>query len=356
MNKLKNFAAAAVILLLMTGLICYSAEVGGAVFAAIDRCCRIIIPSLFAFMAFSRLLIGTGLAGLISRPFNRLFRIVPGIPEGGAALFIISNTAGYPVGAAALSDMVQRGQVSKRTAEIMSIYCCAGGPAFMINAIGVSVFGSFGVGLCVFLAVLSANTVLAAVVNRLYRPDKITPVKTENSISEELIGSVTGAGEAVLKMCAVIVFFSAVMAAAEAAGLFSMLSELPELSEGGKALLRSVFEITNAAQIPQNSYKSIPLLAAICSFGGISVLMQIKCAAGNSISLNKLYKWLPVKGALTFGFTKLYLPLLSDDSIPTFSRSPEIIGNLDNLLPSLCLIMMIFILILQKRLDFFHHM
>ena len=84
-------------------------------------------------------------------------------------IFILGNISGYPIGIKLLSDMVKEEKIPPRTAEIMSCYCYAGGPAFLTGAVGLAVFGSKKVGLLMFLSILTANFLVGMVMNRIFK-------------------------------------------------------------------------------------------------------------------------------------------------------------------------------------------
>lgn len=352
MQIIKKAAAAIIAAAAMTGLIVYSGEVSQAVEESIERCIKIIVPSLFAFMAVSRLLISSGAAEQLSRPLDLTLGKLLKMPRGGTAVFVLSNIAGYPVGASMLTQLRQQGRIGRRSAEAMSIYCYAAGPAYLINAAGLGIYGSRTAGLSLFLSVFTANIILAAAINRIYKPE-LTPAPANGSgLGGQLVSSVTSAGEAMFDMCLMIVFFSALLAAAEASGAFTAIDRAFGLSRSSSVLLRSVFEITASSQLSPSSIGALPALAAACSFGGLCVIFQLRSVIGNSYSLKLFFIWLPIRAALVFLLCKMYDWILLDNYLPTFTQSEQLIVELDNFLPSLCLIMMIFILVFQKRLDF----
>ena len=80
---------------------------------AVDRCMNIIIPSLFVFMALSQILVSSGLYYCVSMPFYPISRFIMGIPPQLFFVFLLGNTAGYPVGVKLLSDLCQRKIISQ---------------------------------------------------------------------------------------------------------------------------------------------------------------------------------------------------------------------------------------------------
>ena len=352
MKKIKGAAAVFIVLIFMTGLIAYSESIADAVSDSIKRCIQVIVPSLFAFMALSGFAIRTGIIDQISKPLDMTIGKLLGMPKGTAALFLVSNTAGYPVGCSMLADGVNSGKLSRRTAEIMSVYCYAGGPAFLVNAIGCGIFRAKACGLSVFFSVLTANLLIAAIVNRIYKPEISAAPVCKKVSSDDLLISVTDAGEKVINMCLIIIWFSAMLSVAENTGLPGLIADSVKLSRSDGIMLRSLLEITNAASLDHNAVGELPTLAAVCSFGGLCVILQVKAIIRKCFGMKLFWTWMPVRMVTVYWLNKLYNWIFMDNSIPAFVSNDNIIVELDNFLPSICLIMMIFILVFQKRLDF----
>ena len=354
MRKNRLTVTPLLLLVLMAGAVLFPAEVSAACADSIMRCVKVIIPSLFMFMAVSKLLIATGASDMLSKPLDKLFSKVLGIPYGGASVFIISNAAGYPVGAGMLSELVSNGRMSRASAEAMSVYCYAAGPAFILNIIGSGVFSDSRVGIVIFLSIIFTNLLLAAIIGRISKPGITSSHPPKINFAEALTDSVASAGDSLLKMCFMIVFFSAITAVADCFGLFSLVENTFGMSGNAMILFRSAFEITNLCSLSSNAAGLIPFVTVICGFGGICVVLQTAAVIHSGYSIKKFLLYLPVRAIMNYAFAKLFCRLMLEDSIPVFVKSEKIIVELDNLLPSICLIMMIFILVLQKRLDFFH--
>ena len=336
------------------GAVLYGEAVNRSIINAAERCIKIVIPSLFLFMSAAGALASTGALDIISKPFDLLFGKILALPKGASALFLISNLAGYPVGMAMLSKLCEKGRIDKRSAEAMSIYSFAAGPAFVINAVGVGIFHDRKLGLILLCSTFCTNIVLAAVINRIYKP-RIRPADNTcpDNLSEVFVGSVTSAGEALLKMSMMIILFSALLAVGDKIGIFSYLRDFFPLSRNGEILIRAAIEITELSALSGTALAAAPAACAVLSFGGICVLLQIKASVGKTLCIKQMIIWLPVRSALSILISKLMIFLFMDNSIPTIAYNDEIIVELDNFIPSICLIMMIFLLVLQKRLDFF---
>ena len=85
-------------------LIKHSEQIAEGVRVALMRCLNVMIPSLFAFLAAAEMLVRGGAYIHLSRPLRPLSRLM-GMPGELGAVFLLSNVAGYPAGAAAIKSL-----------------------------------------------------------------------------------------------------------------------------------------------------------------------------------------------------------------------------------------------------------
>ena len=82
----------------------------------VSLCLELLVPSLFPFFVLSSLLISTGLAGLCARPLTRWMEPLFGVGGAGAAALVLGLVGGYPAGARAVAQLVERGECSREEA------------------------------------------------------------------------------------------------------------------------------------------------------------------------------------------------------------------------------------------------
>lgn len=318
---------------------------------ATERCFNVIIPSLFAFMAASGIIVSSGIYVKLSKPFGLFSKYAIGLPTELFSIFLISNFAGYPVGAKLLCDLYDNKKIDKRTAQTMLCFCFGAGPAFISSAVGLALFGSVQVGMIVFISCAVSNLAIAAV---LCRVCKLQVSETDRKISftpQILTDSVLSAGRSLFGICVLIVFFSTIMTVLDHYGLVSSIalhSGVPD----AEPLIRSLLEISNLTSITGAPYAYIPLVAGICSFGGVCVILQVSALVGGRFSLKPFLLTKPVAAALSvvncFWLRRLMLP----ESLTAFASSQQIFVKVNNFIPSVCLILMIFLLKIKKRVAF----
>ncbi|GAB5082689.1 membrane protein [Hominimerdicola sp. 21CYCFAH17_S] len=315
---------------------------------SIFRCINIIVPSLFAFMAVSGVIIKSRIYSYISKPFHFFSKYILNVPDNLFFIFILGNISGYPIGIKLLSDMVKEEKIPPRTAEIMSCYCYAGGPAFLTGAVGLAVFGSKKVGLLMFLSILTANFLVGMVMNRIF---KLKCLDSGNSFvfkPETVINSITEAGRSLFVMCALIVFFSTIMSVLDSCNVFGLLADNFNITDNGSVLIKSFLEISSVTRITGAPYRLIPLITSICGFGGICVILQIIAVNQNSFSLRMFFLTRGICFIIQYFVSLFIFMLFNNKYVAASAAQTEIIVDFNNFVPSICLIMMIFLLVLRK--------
>lgn len=318
---------------------------------AIERCLNVIIPSLFAFMAMSEIITESGLYSKISAPFALVSKYILKIPPQLFFIFLLGNIAGYPVGIKLLSSMTQKKQISKRTAEIMSCFCYCGGPAFYSGTIGIAVFGNTRAGIIIFLSIVITNLLMSAVLCRIFKIEE-NSFKKEISISPQLFtDSIISAGKSLFTICILVVFFSTVMSAAEHYRIFEILQSLG-FSENAVTLFKSLLEITAISELSGQPFGLLPMAAAVCSFGGICVIIQVIALNKKAFPLKMFMASRLVSALLSAVFCNILSEFILPDSIPAAAITKSCFVKTDNFIPSICLILMILLLMMKKRLAF----
>lgn len=269
--KLTAAAAAAALLALSFS--------GGAVLesarAALSVCAGTILPSLFPFFVLSILLSRLGvprrLGHRLAPPAGRLF----GVSGAGIAALPVGLLGGYPMGAACIAELLERGEIGAREAEHLLLFVNNSGPAFLIGAIGAGVFASPRAGLLLYAAHIGA----ALLTGLLLRgsAEAVSPpldAPESESFAAAFPAAVRQAVSAVLTVCGFVVCFSVLLGLAESWGLFS----LPGLaSQEARVLVSGLFEIGSAVGAMRGLAPSpghLALAAGLVGWGGLSVHCQ----------------------------------------------------------------------------------
>ncbi|MGN0601328.1 MAG: hypothetical protein ACI4I7_01315 [Oscillospiraceae bacterium] len=315
---------------------------------SVQRCINVIIPSLFAFMAFSGIIIGSKIYIYISKPFYPLSKYIFKMPNELFFIFLMGNISGYPIGAKLLVQMTEEHKISSKTASVLNCFCYGGGPAFFTGAIGLTVFSSSKIGLIIFTSAIISNTLIAVILNRIIKP-KYTPEKQSVSLDSDcIVNSVISAGKSMFIICTTIIFFSVIISLLDSNGFFNILKS-SGLSDNQLILIKSVLEISNLSELSGNSISLIPYVAGICSFGGICVLIQIKAIVGRTYSLKYFFISRILSSFLSGIICSLILRFYKPEVVTAAVANAKIVVQPNNTIPTLCLIAMIIIIFMHNE-------
>ena len=340
----KNTAVSLTLTAAAVLLIVFSARLAEDMRQAVLRCINVMVPSLFAFMAVSDLMVRSGAYIPVSKLLRPLTKLL-GLPDSCGALLLISNCAGYPVGASMISRMYDEGRIDKQSAERLLCTCYGGGPAFFCSAVGLAVFGSQKTGLMIFCSCAAANLLVSAVLFRVF-PVKLEQNGSKQRFSAEMLPeSVASAGKGLFNICTMILFFQAVIT------LISPLIEQLPAAENTRKALMSFIEISALSTLRGSPYRLLPLVAGAGSFGGLCVVMQIYVIVGGRLSLRPFIAVRAVCAAVSAGVMYILWHFFGTKAV-TASEDLSIMVNFNNFIPSVCLIMMIFLTVLRKGVAF----
>lgn len=326
-------------------LIIFSKDVTSDVNNALMRCVNVIIPSLFAFMAISDLMIRSGAYIFISKLFAPLAYIIK-LPTELIFAFLLGNTAGYPVGSSVICSLFDENRLDKKSASRLLCTCYNGGPAFFSGAVGLAVFSSSRVGMIIFFSIFLSNIAAAAILNRLF-PIKYEHSKGKTVFKSEMISdSVSSAGIGIFKICGMILVFQTLLT------VLGKCIPTERISDQNLRITADSFlEISNLSALSGLPYRLLPFIAAAGAFGGVCVIMQIHTIVGKRFSIAPFIFARILCSALSAVFCILMNRIFGIKYLDA-SVQPHFIVNFNNFIPSVCLIMMIFLTVLRKRLAF----
>ena len=273
----------------------------------LQLCAKTVVPSLFPFMVLSEIIVGSQpcikLLDRITYPLQRLLRL----PAAGCSSVLLGMLCGFPVGAKCAVLAFEQGELSKSEAE--RTIACSNNPssAFLISAVGVSLWGNrrFGTALyaCSILASLICGILLARIEKK---EDQTTPKSTHvhqtNAVHPVTLftSAIASATKSILLVCAYVVFFSALV------GTFGIVLGQLRLPPWLSAPLFCVLElsggVSQAAAFGSRT-QAAWLTAFAVGWSGLSVHCQIlSICEGRGLSLRRYF--------LSKGLQALLCPLL----------------------------------------------
>lgn len=353
--KLKQLCPSVPVILFAAALIWAGREAAQECAKAAALCISTLIPSLYAFTAASKLLIETDTYRLLGRPFSLFSRYVLRMPEELFPVFVISQLAGYPIGASLITGMLESGRITKKQAEELLCFCIAPGPAYIMAISSIAAPDSKGAWISVMLAVTGTN-LLAALISAPFRsvPEKFTEKIRPKLSAEDITGAARSAAESMTMICGMVLIMAALMGIFSKAGLLSGISVLiSRLTVTHPAqiypFVRSFFEISNLSGVFGDPTELLPLTAAMLCFGGLCVHMQIKAVCKGFSPLKALILRIPCAVA-AFLICQSLIPKFYTVSVIAVSAPVSDEIRFSNFSPMLSIILLIMtILILSQK-------
>ena len=338
------------LLSLLVLLACDAKAVAAVLRARLYCCLETLIPSLFGCMAVANLLLESGAVGVLGNLLRKPARLLHWSAET-AGVFVISQLAGYPVGASLLAEMARAGRILPEDAQRLTAVCYGGGPAFLVGMAGAELFGSVTVGWVMFAACVLANLVMAILLRPHTTPDTTAESAAEGLTPAVLIHSVERAWQSLGRICGIVLGFGIVYRLLIGSGLPNVLSTWLHLP--GKWICGMMAVVLDVARLPQLFECGIPwqallpLTAGLLSFGGICVQAQV-IAMQPGISGMRLILERLAAATLAGIWTCLFLPMIPDlDAVATFS--PQMRGSESgSILPAIFIFLSGFPMFLKK--------
>lgn len=338
-------------LLLGCAMIQYSAEISVAVYNSIYSCFTVIIPSLYGFMVLSGFLVSTNAYIFLSRPFSFLARRIFKIPAELFSVFLISQFAGYPVGAKLLYALLEQEKISKKDAETMLCTCYCSSPTFVVGLVGVQLFSSVEIGLLIYLSLVLTNFLLAILTGFFRKtPPETKPSAAIKLNAQILIESVESGAKALFQVCMMIVFFSILISILNGTGVLRLCGEGIGLlfhldTKSSVHFVSSLLEISGVTQLPKLCYPYLPVLTGIFSFGGVCIVAQIIALTKGKIRFVKFILCRLVSAFLAAGISGLLFHIFEANLALSATTHPSLGIRSVSPIPSVFLIVMTVLLL-----------
>jgi len=279
--KLTRYFGILVTAFFMVLLILFPEVYMGAVADGFKLFVRAVLPAMFPFFFFTKLLTSLGgadgLAKLMKKPMKHMFNA----PPIGGYVLIMSLLSGYPVGAKITADSYENGLISRAEAKGIIAFSSTSGPLFILGTVAVGFLNNYLAGLIILLTHF-AGAILNGI---LFKPKSpplselkpLTPKSYDGVLSEAVnsgVFAVAVAGGLIAVFGMVTVFLQHAQILNFAQEILSKIGVKKEVSSG---VLVGLIEVTRGALFLSeigNLRLVVPLLSALISFGGLSVILQ----------------------------------------------------------------------------------
>ena len=291
-------------------LICCPQAGAEAARAGLILCGQVILPALFPYFVLSNLAIGLGLGQWLGQKLGGLMPRLFHVGGAGGAALALGLLGGYPVGAGAVRELLERGQCSPEEAQRLLLFCNNAGPAFILSVAGVSVFGRMEIGF--LLLVVHALSALG--VGLLLRGPEgavgggqisSAPRLASGALLPQAVGKALSSS---LQVCAYVVLFNVLI------GLLRAVTEdWLALPVGLEPLLAGLLELSNGVcALPAVSSPTLRLALGgfLLGWGGFSVHSQTAALLeGSGLRIKPYLRAKALQGLLSAGLLALAAPL-----------------------------------------------
>lgn len=312
-NKIKTAMLLLFILLSGAALIVFRDESIKGVSDSLSVCGNILIPSMFPFMVLSSFALSSGVFHKLDGVFSPIMKKVFHLPGVGFSAVFFGFIGGYPVGARMISELYEKGNITKSEAKHLFVFCVNAGPAFIVSAAGSAMLGSAEAGFVMLCGACLSSLITGTASSLFFKKEKHSAVREEREydLSSALTSAVSSALGGVMNVCAWVMAFSCV----------SEIIESKISNEKAKLIFDFVSEVTTG--VPSAArLGGVPLAAAAISFGGVCVMCQIvpyikKCG----MKISEYLSFRIINAAVTYFITKIILPLASV-TVTVYANSP----------------------------------
>lgn len=313
---------------------------------SVQTCLNVIIPSLFAFMVFSKIVVKSGIADIALYPFYKISSFWFKGSRREFSIFILSLIGGYPIGIRLLNDHIAYNKNYTEIAENMLCYCYCGSPSFIIQIAGLSVTGNAEAGFIVYLSNALSCLTAAVFINIFSKRNNAGSyqISKEKMSFSDITDSIGSSVKSLGIICGTILAFNIILELLDYIGFIQMLKaiDLDKIMSAG-------LEISNLSLFNGCGYGFLPLISAITSLGGICILVQTAALSENKISLKKfIVSRIPI--AFLSSIYSYLILLLFPVSLETYlpSNTVTVLSSV-NPVCSVCIAVMSYILLKQER-------
>lgn len=236
-----------------------------------------VLPSLFPFYFCSLMLTKIGAAKVLSTLFQKPMFALYRTPKESAYVMLLSMLSGYPVGAACLKELYSAGAISTSDVRAISAFASTSGPIFMLGTVGAAIFHNVFCGVVVlvshylaaflngFIYRLKSPSPSQSVSPKAFDADKaLGSAMSDTTLSMLLVGGYVVLAGMLADTLKLLKFDTFILSTCGSAG-----QPILSVTIGAIEMTRGAIECAKCSPL-----LSLPLAAAVVSFGGLAVTLQ----------------------------------------------------------------------------------
>lgn len=247
-----------------------------------------VLPALFPFFFFTKLLTALGAADNVSHIMQKPIRKLYNAPKEGGYILLMSVMSGYPIGAKLISDFYSMKAINTAEAKKIAAFTSSSGPLFILGTLGASILNNYKAGIIILI-----SHYLATIINGfIYRgksektfiesPLMLTSSGYDKALSESVYSAIisiltVGSYIAIFNLIGDMLIDIKILPFFEnAIQLFLKLFKLP--AEMSRGISFGIIEITRGSIYLSESGAAmiiiVPIISFLVTLGGLSIAIQ----------------------------------------------------------------------------------
>lgn len=282
---LASLAIFVIILMLISNPVKYSAST----MQGINLFIIAVLPGLFPFMFFTKLLTSLGMVKKISSKLSPVTKFLFNTSGISGYVFTMSILSGYPIGAKIIADLYTSGAITDSDAKKMSAFCTTSGPIFVIGSVGAVMFGNIAIGVIIYISHILASIMCGIILSGSRKKsdnllnNDVSTASTKSNVDNILGSTISSTVESILLVGAYISIFFLLADILTDIGLLKHISLTLEkilscfgINGLGSGVASGILEVTRGCKmLSQNAnIWAISLCSFIISFSGLCIIMQ----------------------------------------------------------------------------------
>ena len=229
-------------------------------------CYSSVIPSLYIFMVFSSYFSQKSFMNVISKSFNFYGRLLKIEDKKYSVYLLLSLFGGFAIGAKFLNLLKSKGY-SKNSLYAIAPSLINNSFSFVVYAVGVGMFGSFRLGILLFISLISASLITSFILSFIFEYD-IVQSKVENvKLNKTIVECINDSVNSILSICGFVILSFYIC---EVVVLYSQ-----KLSFQGPLLCPFIEVTTGCIKIIEDIGKNPLLICGSLSLVPLSTISQV---------------------------------------------------------------------------------
>ena len=241
-----------------------------------------ILPALFPFFVFTKILSTTGTFDYLSLKLSPITKLIFNTSGLSSYVYICSIVSGYPIGAKLVSELYNLNKIDISEAKKIISFTSTSGPLFIIGTVGIGMFNNQILGYIVIISHILGSIVNGILYRNKYKTKYINSQSYQNnSINlEDIIATsiqsilIIGAYISIFYMIICIIDYYALFLP-----IFNMCNNITNIDINIlKSILYGFIEVTKGCLILSTTntplYMQIIICTALISFSGLCIHLQ----------------------------------------------------------------------------------